>query len=246
MQAKMLILTSYASSGSGFSSIVSLAFLVLICFAVYSIKNGKAKKLLIIPWNLVAILIGVTFTVSAFFASQLILFQIGFSILAISLFLIIKEFKAKRRETQPKNYYPSFWAAVVISYFTVSLGFLILLVLATDEDFQNLANIFICLLSLIISVPSVALYFLPYLIANKREHQQTRAIYILNIFAGWTVVAWIVALIWAHTVPSENIHIHEAETKSEAGKIREFKELYDSGIISKEEFEEKKRQLLDL
>lgn len=41
----------------------------------------------------------------------------------------------------------------------------------------------------------LCLYFLPSLIGwNKRNYS---AIYALNFLLGWTVVGWIVALIWA-------------------------------------------------
>ena len=46
----------------------------------------------------------------------------------------------------------------------------------------------------------VALYFLPSIIGhNKRNFG---AIFVLNLFLGWTVIGWIVALIWALTVDS--------------------------------------------
>ena len=41
------------------------------------------------------------------------------------------------------------------------------------------------------------LYMLPALVAHHRGHRQTKAIAVLNIFLGWTVLGWIVALVWA-------------------------------------------------
>lgn len=42
---------------------------------------------------------------------------------------------------------------------------------------------------------AVLLYFLPAIIAhNKRDFT---AILLVNLFFGWTVIGWIVALIWA-------------------------------------------------
>jgi len=43
----------------------------------------------------------------------------------------------------------------------------------------------------------IALYFLPSIIALARHKSQTLAIFLLNLFAGWTVIGWIGALIWA-------------------------------------------------
>lgn len=46
-------------------------------------------------------------------------------------------------------------------------------------------------------VGGCAIYFLPLIIAAMRKHRNLTAIGLLNLLAGWTVVAWIVALIWA-------------------------------------------------
>jgi hypothetical protein len=47
----------------------------------------------------------------------------------------------------------------------------------------------------IVGIP--ALYLLPTFIAGGRVHRQRRAILILNVFGGWTVIGWIAALTWA-------------------------------------------------
>jgi hypothetical protein len=41
------------------------------------------------------------------------------------------------------------------------------------------------------------LYFLPSLIALIRGKRDTLAIFLLNLFLGWSVIGWIVALVWA-------------------------------------------------
>jgi threonine/homoserine/homoserine lactone efflux protein len=40
-------------------------------------------------------------------------------------------------------------------------------------------------------------YFLPALIAVRRDHENDSAIILLNLLLGWTVVGWVVALVWA-------------------------------------------------
>lgn len=47
------------------------------------------------------------------------------------------------------------------------------------------------------------LYFLPALIASRRQNRQWRAITVLNLFLGWTFVGWVVALVWAFVQPTE-------------------------------------------
>ena len=53
--------------------------------------------------------------------------------------------------------------------------------------------------------PSIAvafvLYFLPTIIAWLRDHYNRLAIFALNLLLGWTLVGWIVSLVWSFTNP---------------------------------------------
>jgi hypothetical protein len=42
-----------------------------------------------------------------------------------------------------------------------------------------------------------AIYFGPAIIASMRRHRQILAIFVLNLVAGWTLIGWIAALVWA-------------------------------------------------
>lgn len=41
------------------------------------------------------------------------------------------------------------------------------------------------------------LYFLPTIIAAIKSKRDTVAILLLNLFLGWSVIGWFVALVWA-------------------------------------------------
>ena len=43
----------------------------------------------------------------------------------------------------------------------------------------------------------VALYFVPAIVASRRQHKQHRAIFWLNLLLGFTYVGWVAALVWA-------------------------------------------------
>ncbi len=43
----------------------------------------------------------------------------------------------------------------------------------------------------------LGLYFLPTIIAAARHHNHLLPIVLVNIFAGWTFIGWIVALVWS-------------------------------------------------
>jgi len=45
-------------------------------------------------------------------------------------------------------------------------------------------------------------YFTPTIIGKIRGHHNLLGIAMLNLFAGWTVVGWIIAIIWAVTRPA--------------------------------------------
>ena len=45
----------------------------------------------------------------------------------------------------------------------------------------------------------IGLYFLPAIVAAVRHHPNQNAIFVLNLLAGWTIVGWIIAVVWANT-----------------------------------------------
>jgi len=43
----------------------------------------------------------------------------------------------------------------------------------------------------------IAVYFLPSIVGFEKRNRN--AIFILNLLLGWTVIGWIIALVWAST-----------------------------------------------
>ena len=43
----------------------------------------------------------------------------------------------------------------------------------------------------------VIVYLVPTFVAIWRQHRQGVAITFLNVFLGWTLVGWVIALVWA-------------------------------------------------
>ena len=50
--------------------------------------------------------------------------------------------------------------------------------------------------AILISILSL-FYFLPFAIAFNRKRANTGAIFALNLFLGWSLIGWVVALVWA-------------------------------------------------
>jgi len=42
-------------------------------------------------------------------------------------------------------------------------------------------------------------YFIPAMIAYHRRHKNAGAITALNLFLGWSLIGWVVAIVWAFT-----------------------------------------------
>ena len=53
------------------------------------------------------------------------------------------------------------------------------------------------LMALLILIIGPILYFLPTIGAKLENHKNLGAIFILNLFLGWTFIGWVVALVWA-------------------------------------------------
>ena len=71
-----------------------------------------------------------------------------------------------------------------------------LLLAATSADDTSVGISFLVVLGL-----GFFCYILPGIIANKRNHHNSGAIWCLTIFLGWTFLGWVIALVWAFTNP---------------------------------------------
>lgn len=88
-----------------------------------------------------------------------------------------------------------------------------------------------------------ALYFLPFLIGYNKKNAM--AIFTLNLLLGWTLIGWVVALVWAVSKDKEDVIIYKTESTSNVvEQIKDLKKLFDEGVITQSEFEQQKRKLL--
>ena len=96
------------------------------------------------------------------------------------------------------------------------------------------------------------LYFLPSIIARKGD--SFVSIFFLNFLLGWTLLGWIISLVWAiySTRNKEpiiiNNNIFEAKTapsqQDKLNHLQQLKELLDKGVLTQKEFEQQKSQIL--
>lgn len=42
-------------------------------------------------------------------------------------------------------------------------------------------------------------YFIPTIVGFSSHKKNSQAIFVLNLFLGWTIIGWIISLVWATT-----------------------------------------------
>ncbi|WP_321275861.1 SHOCT domain-containing protein [Thiomicrorhabdus indica] len=87
------------------------------------------------------------------------------------------------------------------------------------------------------------LAFLPTIIALKKNHPHKIPIILVNIFGGllWGL-GWLVAIVWCFIVPNEN---STNVSSNNASEIETLFALLEKGALTQEEFDSKKRALLE-
>ena len=90
----------------------------------------------------------------------------------------------------------------------------------------------------------VSIYMLPSIIAIIRRNRITKVI-LFNFFLGWTIVLWILPLVWACKKNCVKTSAMK-EGISPTDEIMKYKELLDAGAINEEEYAEKKKFFLNL
>lgn len=48
-------------------------------------------------------------------------------------------------------------------------------------------------------IAGLGFYFLPAVVALGRKHKNRTSIFLVNLLLGWTLLFWVVALVWAFT-----------------------------------------------
>ena len=156
------------------------------------------------------------------------------------------KYRKKVQENIIKPFPGYFKIVVIIQYIAFVIGFVIfqyISYLRRLEYFPDVEFRFAIgwlLLPAVYNLLFSGIYYIPYIVAHFRSHSNTTAIFILNLLAGWTVLAWIGALIWEFIKPQPKVIVDS----SDADALKKFKELYDSGAITEEEYLSKKQSIL--
>lgn len=53
------------------------------------------------------------------------------------------------------------------------------------------------IIGLILLIIGLLLYFIPTIIAFRKQRDNKISILILNFFLGWSLIGWVISLVWA-------------------------------------------------
>jgi len=74
-------------------------------------------------------------------------------------------------------------------------------------------------------------YFLPTIIAIRKNHIEQTSILLVNIFLGFTGAGWIICLVWALS-------------DSSVSRLSSLDKLKENDLLSNSEYEKKKEEIL--
>jgi hypothetical protein len=99
----------------------------------------------------------------------------------------------------------------------------------------------------VILLASVGLYLLPTYEAWRNKHPNAASIALLNVFLGWSLIGWVVSLVWAfkhQDAPAPMMTPRAAQPLSVTDELEKLASLLERGILTQQEFEQQKRAIL--
>ena len=101
----------------------------------------------------------------------------------------------------------------------------------------------------------IILYFLPAFISGIRNHRNSRALCVANLFTGWTFIGWVICLVWSLTNQKAEkvITINNDDSSNDpllkkpsiADELNKLVKLKEDGVLTEEEFQIQKENILN-
>lgn len=111
------------------------------------------------------------------------------------------------------------------------------------------SSILLLIASIVIAVLMILypIYMYPAILARRTEHVAATAIYVLNFLFGFTIIFWVVLLIWASSGNGNQKTVvvqNASPQKTAQDAFAEIQKLREAGMITDEEFEAKRQEIL--
>ncbi len=91
---------------------------------------------------------------------------------------------------------------VLLACSLAGIGLILAAVVSENPMLEGVASF---VLFVALWIVGIVLYFLPGRIAVTRSHRNALAIGVLNLLLGWTLVGWVVCLVWALHVDRDQV-----------------------------------------
>ncbi|MCW1650463.1 superinfection immunity protein [Campylobacter jejuni] len=79
--------------------------------------------------------------------------------------------------------------------------------------------------SIFVTILLFILYMLPAIIGLSRKHSNWLIISLLNLFFGWTIIVWLVCLIWSFTGSFSKLLLLKKKMRNRRKNDKIFKHL---------------------
>ena len=103
----------------------------------------------------------------------------------------------------------------------VVLAFLVAYSWSMGQIPSNELNEFGVFVSFLFFIVAPAMYLLPTYEAWTRDHPNLGAIAAVNVFLGWSLVGWVIALVWAFKRPEPVVQISQTPPSSPASSVQQ-------------------------
>lgn len=102
------------------------------------------------------------------------------------------------------------------------------------------------ILGIVLFLGGIVLYFLPAIIAYKKQHSNKGIILLINFLLGWTFLGWAGCMVWAFldTDGSTTNKVFRNVGGNKYEDLAKLQKLKNDGAITDIEFEIEKQKLL--
>src|SRR6185312_8937730 len=97
-------------------------------------------------------------------------------------------------------------------------------------------------LAILVLAVALLIYFLPTILARKKPF--VLKLFLLNLFAGFTIIGWVAVLIWALKKPKKISAVQANINANTLSELEKLNVLTKQGVLTPDEFDQQKAKIL--